>query len=90
MPNSYPKEEHIRYIEPRARRMAAEKQLQFVDVVAQSATEARNYLVRVRKSPHEILHTLRVPLELVERCIDASSDNELVAKLDEELAKRLA
>ena len=85
MSNSYPKDEHIRYVETCARRVAANKRLAFVDVIAQSATVARHYLVGVRRPPDDIVHRLHVPFQVVERCIDASSEIELVAKLNEEL-----
>ena len=80
---SFPKQEHIDYIVPRAQeRISQSGGLEYVDVVPDTPTHKRVYLVGIRMTGIDQVMRLEVPFQVIERCQDCGSDTELVQLLD--------
>lgn len=80
---SFPKQEHITYIETRARgKISAREGLEFVDVLPDSATNTRTYRVGAERTSDRKLRRLPIDFQVVERCIFSGRDDELLQQLE--------
>ena len=74
------------YIELRAKeRISRRPGLGLVDIVPDSPTHKRVYLVGVKRSRSDHVHRLEIPFQVVERCEYHKSDTELLQLLDARL-----
>jgi hypothetical protein len=77
---SFPKQDHIDYIKRRAEEEIP-PELGLVDVVADTPTHKRVYLVGVKRPLGDEIHQFEIPFQVIERCEDEGSDAELRALL---------
>ncbi len=88
---SFPRAEHIKYIDRCVeKKLAEKKKLRYAGTIATSPTERRMYKIRVERIQGHKSCELAVGFQVVERCIDSGSEAELAAILEDFLEKQFS